>query len=175
VWPTGTPAGQGRIGGEGSSSRSMSLDPSTGHPRGAGRDEASRRGFATATDDRLLTPRPFSTAPYARLVTRSRVLGRRPASTRGDVRRIVGPGLGGVSGSPDRAYHSQPTVTPADHRLDGVPFTVWVPETHRTCDLLVCVGRDRWHDRVGAVGAGLSDHVSAGGVDGSAGAVGRCE
>jgi hypothetical protein len=48
-------------------------------------------GSASANDDRLLTPRPPSMAPYARLVTRSRVLGRRPVSTRGDVRRIVGP------------------------------------------------------------------------------------
>jgi hypothetical protein len=175
VWPTGTPAGQSRIGGEESSSRSVILDPSTGHPRGAGRDEASRRGFASATDDRLLTPRPFSTAPYARLVTRSRVLGRRPASTRGDVRRIVGPGLGGVSGSPDRAYHSQPTVTHADHRLDGVPFTVWVPEPIApvTCWFVsgAIVGM------IGLVPLGLGYLIMsrAGGVDGSAGAVGRCE
>jgi hypothetical protein len=48
-------------------------------------------GSASATGDRLLRPRPFSTAPYARLVTRSRVLGRRPASTRGGVRRIGAP------------------------------------------------------------------------------------
>jgi len=30
-------------------------------------------------------------------------------------------------------------------------------------DLLVRVGRDRWHDRVGGAAAGVSDHVSAGG------------
>jgi hypothetical protein len=74
-----------------------------------------------------------------------------------------GPSLGGVSGSPDRAYHPRPASTPADHRLDSVPFTVWVPEAHCACDLLVRVGRDRWRDRVGGVAAGASDHVSAGG------------
>jgi hypothetical protein len=74
-------------------------------------------GSTSATDHRLLTPRPLSTAPYARLVTRSRVLGRRPASTRGDVRRMVGPA--GVAWMDRRIVRTIPklTVTPADHRL----------------------------------------------------------
>src|SRR5918999_4089101 len=76
---------------------------------------------------------------------------------------MVGPGLGGVSGSPDRAYHPRPTATHADDRLDGVPLAVWVPETHCACDLLVRDGHGRWHSRVGGVAAGVSDHVSAGG------------
>jgi hypothetical protein len=113
-------------------------------------------GPASATDDRLLAPRPLSTAPYARLVTRSRVLGRRPASTRGDARRMVGPGPGGVSGSPDRECHPCPQPAPADHRLDSVPFAVWVPEPHPACDQLVRAGRDRWHVRVGGVAAGIN-------------------
>jgi hypothetical protein len=52
---------------------------STGHPRGACRDKAQRRGPASGRDSRVLTPRPSDTAHCARLVTRSLVRsGRRP-------------------------------------------------------------------------------------------------
>jgi hypothetical protein len=51
----------------------------TGHPRGACRDKAQRRGPASGHDSRMLTPRPNDTAHCARLVTQSLVrFGRRP-------------------------------------------------------------------------------------------------
>jgi hypothetical protein len=65
----GIPAGQGRIGGKGSSSRPAFPSSSTRHPRGACRDKAMRRWSAATTDDRLLTPRPTDTAHSSRLVT----------------------------------------------------------------------------------------------------------
>ena len=55
---------------------------STGHPRGACRDKAQRRGPASGHDSRVLTPRPSDTAHCARLVTRSLVrFGRRPGTS----------------------------------------------------------------------------------------------
>jgi hypothetical protein len=57
---------------------------STGHPRGACRDKAQRRGPASGHDPRVLTPRPSDTAHCARMVTRSLVRpGRRPQDTSG--------------------------------------------------------------------------------------------
>ena len=53
---------------------------STGHPRGACRDKAQRRGLRQDTILVCLTPRPSDTAHCARLVTRALVqYGRRPS------------------------------------------------------------------------------------------------
>ena len=129
MWPTGAPAGQGRIGGEGSSSRSVIPGPSTGHPRGARRDEASRRGACvsnrrSSTDAETIQHGALCTPgnPISSSRTSSRIhAGRRPTHGRPRPcvvcldRRIV-------SSTP------APQPMPADHRLDSVRFAVWVPE-----------------------------------------------
>ena len=79
---TATPAGQGRTGGEGSSSRPAFASSSTRHPRGACRDKAMRRRSASTTDDRLLTPRPLDPTHSSRFVTDDSNFRTSPRSTR---------------------------------------------------------------------------------------------